>query len=62
MVEDLITLLEYLKGCLIKKDLSSFYLVLRVKLGRCMEDTMRQRINIKNILNVTCSKRESAVS
>lgn len=45
MVEDLITLLEYLKGCLIKKDLSSFYLVLRVKLGRCMEDTMRQTVD-----------------
>ena len=45
MIEDLITLLQYLKGCLIKKDLGSFYLVLCVKLGQCMEDTMRQTVD-----------------
>lgn len=45
MEGDWISVLEYFKDCHMEKDLDMFYLGLGVKLGQCMDDTVRQIVD-----------------
>jgi len=60
---ELVSVPKYMKGGHMEKSLDLLYLALGVKCDQRKEDIVRDGNHIKkNVLNVTCAKRELAVS